>query len=69
MGKKPKNLVSSLPDRAAGEAAYFFLCGFAFFFTICACVLGGVASIRRASSSSDMGACCGLGAVMGVSCG
>jgi hypothetical protein len=42
-------------DRPVAKAAYFFLRGFAFFFTISACVLGGMASILRASSSADMG--------------
>lgn len=67
---KPNNL-GPLSGRQAGiEAAYLRLRGFAFFFASSVRSLGGVASIRRASSSKDMGGCCGLGlAVMGGSCG
>jgi len=53
-------------DRPVAKAAYFFLCGFAFFFTICAWVFGGIAIIRRASSSSDMGWSCGFFCCAGI---
>lgn len=62
MGDKPmRGIYHAARDRAAGGAAYFFLRGFAFFLTSSTRSLGGVASIRRASSSSDMGGCSGLG--------
>jgi len=62
MGDKPmKGIYHAVRDRAACEAAYFFLRGFAFFLTISVRSFGRMASIRRASSSSDIGGCCGLG--------
>lgn len=71
MGKKPTNGVSF--GRQAGiEVAYFFLRGFAFFFVISSRVLTGMASMRRASSSIDIGgvsSCLRLVGVMGVSRG
>ena len=63
MGKKPMRGVTS-GRQAGGGAAYFFLRDFAFFSTISACVLGGIESIRRASSSSDIGGRSGFGLVM-----
>lgn len=71
MVDKPSGgVVSSGRDRPVAEAAYFFLRGFAFFFTISAWVLGGMASIRRASSSTEIGGDSPLRfAVMGVSRG
>ena len=62
MDKKPKIKYPVL-DRAESEAAYFFLRGFRSFFPICARSLGGVASIRRANSSSEIGAGGGFGSV------
>ena len=63
MDNKPKRGVAS--GRQAGSGvAYSFLRDFAFFFTISACVLGGIESMRRANSSSDIGGRSGFGLVM-----
>jgi len=48
---KPKGRGPSSGRQAGIGAAYFFLRGFAFFFTSAVRSLGGIASIRRASSS------------------
>ena len=55
MGEKPKKSLLFGRDRPAGEAAYFFLRGFVFFFVNSSRVFTGMASIRRATSSSDIG--------------
>ena len=55
MGEKPKKGLLFGRDRPAGEAAYFFLRGFAFSAVISSRVFTGMASMRRATSSSDIG--------------
>jgi len=56
MGDKPMRGIYHVGrDRPVAKAAYFFLRGFAFFFVISSRVLTGIASIRRATSSSDIG--------------
>lgn len=58
MGNKPKINIKYGPDRPVKiEAAYFFLRGFDFFLTNSVRSFGGVASIRRASSSRDICSC------------
>jgi len=72
MDNKPINLLSSGATGRYAEAAYFFLRGFGFFFARSARSLCGMVSIRRASSSSDIGgafSCLRLAGVIGVSRG
>ena len=72
MDNKPSFLVSSGRDRLGVKSAYFLAGGFAFFFTKSVRSLGGMASIRRAISSSGIGVSSDLRArtlFMGVSYG
>lgn len=71
MGEKPKNSITSLADRPVAKGrGYFFARFFGFFFVISSRVLTGIASMRRASSSSDKGGWSVFGfVVMGVSRG
>lgn len=55
MVDKPLNEHTVCGRQAGSGAAYFFLRGFAFFFTSSDRGFVGMASIRRASSSSDIG--------------
>lgn len=59
-----KNAILPSRDRPL-RSAYFFLVGrFAFFLTIADCGLGGMASMRRASSSTVIGGSDFLGMVV-----
>ena len=58
MGEKPNFGVASLADRPVSEGRGYFLARFfGFFFVISSRVLTGIASMRRASSSSEIGVC------------
>lgn len=59
MVDKPKFVVASGRDRPASEGRGYFLARFFVFFlcVISSRVLTGIASIRRASSSSETGVC------------
>jgi hypothetical protein len=55
MVDKPRGLAAPLAGQAGMRGRYFFLRGFAFFFTSSVRSLCGMVSMRRASSSSDIG--------------